>query len=409
MIAALQERARAVTEGLPRIFWWLLAGTLVNKLGAFVVPFLTLYLTLERGFSPAEAGLALSFWGAGTLVSGPLGGVLADRVGRRTTMLLSLGLGGVGMISLGFARPLWLILGLTVFQGVVAEMYRPAVMAVVADVTLPQHRLRAYGYLYWAINAGFAVAAVTAGLLAHLGWLVLFVGDGLTTLGYAVIVAIKVPETRPAEAVGDREHPLRGLARVVADRDMLGFVVLGFFLALIFMQHAVTLPIDMSRHGLGTETFGGLIAINGVLIVLVQPVAVNALRRTRRGRQLAAAALLVGAGFGMNALVSEWRGYAAAIVVWTLGEIVMTPASQGIVADLAPAALRGRYQGLYGMAWGSAGFAAPFVGGLVMSHLGSTALWMGCAALGVAVAVAHLAIAPARRRRLASGSHSQLD
>src|SRR5262245_20175994 len=89
---------------LPGVYWTLWVGTLVNGLGGFVVPFLAPYLTRSRGFTVAEAGGVASLFGLGTMTAGPLGGVLADRVGRRATMLLGLFGGGAAMLALGFAE-----------------------------------------------------------------------------------------------------------------------------------------------------------------------------------------------------------------------------------------------------------------------------------------------------------------
>ena len=90
--------------GLPRTYWYLWTGTLVNRLAGFVVPFLSLYLTQERGLPVEQATLIVSLHGAGSVVAGPVGGALADRVGRRTTLVAALWLGAAAMVLLGFSR-----------------------------------------------------------------------------------------------------------------------------------------------------------------------------------------------------------------------------------------------------------------------------------------------------------------
>ena len=102
---------------------------------------------------------------------------------------------------------------------------------------------------------------------------------------------------------------------------------------------------------------------------------------------LALASFVLGVGFGLNALVETAPGYAAAIVVWTIGEILFTPASTSLVADLAPAHLRGRYQGAFAAVFTAAFAAAPAVGGYLIVHAGARWLWIACFATGVAVAV----------------------
>jgi MFS family permease len=115
---------------------------------------------------------------------------------------------------------------------------------------------------------------------------------------------------------------------------------------------------------------------------------------------LAVAALLLGLGFGMYAVPGAAAWYATGVAIWTLGEIAMAPTSSSIVADLAPMALRGRYQGVFQMSWGSAMFVGPALGTVVLQRLGGATLWTACLAIGLVVSAGHLAIAGARSRRL---------
>lgn len=372
--------------GLPATYWYLWTGALINRLGGFVFTFLALYLTQERGFSVEEAGLVASFYGIGSVLSGPVGGALSDRIGRRRTMLLSMVLGAAAMLQLGFARDPVHVAFSTLLLGFLSDLYRPAVQATVADVVGAADRTRAYGYLYWAINLGFSGAAILAGLLARRGFLLLFLLDAGTTLAFGLLVYLRVPETRPAprdEGGGDLGAPYR-------DRVFMSFVAVQFLVALVFNQGWVTLPLDMRAHGVSPAQYGSLIAINGVLIVLLQPLAVRLLPRFRRSRALCAGAALTGLGFGLTALCKSPAGYALSIVVWTLGEIVFSPLVPTVIADLAPADLRGSYQGVNQITWGASSFAAPALGSLVLGRLGGRALWGLCLGQCLAAAALHL-------------------
>ncbi|HEV7559237.1 MAG TPA: MFS transporter, partial [Kofleriaceae bacterium] len=162
----LLQRLRKIRESAPRVYWLVWWGTLVNRLGGFVVPLLTIYLTTQRHASVAEAGAIVSFFGAGQVGASVVGGQLTDRVGRRATMLVSLFGGAIAMALLGGARGLTEITVLVTVVGFVGELYRPAVSAVVTDVVPPAQRLYAYGLLYWAVNLGFAFAGSVGGLIA---------------------------------------------------------------------------------------------------------------------------------------------------------------------------------------------------------------------------------------------------
>ena len=396
--------AAETVRGLPRVYWFLWVGTLINRLGNFVVPFLALYLTQERGMTLEQAGLVAALFGAGSLAAGAVGGVLADRLGRRASMMIGLAGGGAAMLHLGFARSPFHVLIAALVLGFVGDLYRPAVWAAVADLVPREDRLRAYNLLYWAINLGFAVAAILAGLLAQNGFWLLFAGDAATSFIMAAVIFAFVPETRPKEAIRSSAFSVAAADATAPFRDgvFMSFVFLTWLVLMIFMQHTVALPLDLRNHGIDAKRFGGLIAINGVLIVVLQPFVSRAVQSRRRGQMLALSALLVGLGFGLNAFFGTLGAYAFAITVWTLGEIFMSPVAPSVVADLAPIALRGTYQGVHQMAWGAATCLAPAIGSTVMARGGARALWIGCLALGALAAAGHLAIAGPRRRSLAA-------
>jgi MFS family permease len=396
--------AAETVRGLPRVYWILWIGMLINRLGNFVVPFLALYLTQERGLSVEQAGLIAALYGAGSLAAGPIGGVLADRIGRRATMVVGLLGGAAAMVHLGTARSLGHVMIAAPILGFVGDTYRPAVWAAVSDVVEPQDRLRAFGFLYWAINLGFAISGVVAGVLASRSYWLLFAGDALTSAVMGVVVLTLVPETRPAEA---RRASTPGSAAADAlapfrDGVFMAFILLAFLLAMMFMQHAVALPLDMRDHGIDASRYGVAIATNGVLIVLLQPFAARLVQTRPRSQVMAAASVLVGLGFGLTAFAQTLPAFVFTVAIWTLGEILLSPVTPTVVADLAPPALRGTYQGVNQMSWGAAYCLAPVIGSAVLAKAGARTLWLSCLALGLVVALGHLAIAGPRRERLAS-------
>jgi MFS family permease len=372
-------------------------GALVNRLGGFVFTFLALYLTQERGYSVEAAGLVVALWGAGSIFAGPVGGVLADRWGRRVAMVTSMTLSAAAMLQLGFARAPAHIACSTLLLGFCNDLYRPGLQATIADVVPPADRPRAYGYLYWAVNLGFAGAAVIAGLVANQNFTVLFLVDAGTTLLFGLLVYLRVPETRPMHA-GPRERG-GSLTAPFRDRRCVAFIATQLLVAVIFHQGAVSLPLDMRQHGLSPRTFGFLIALNGIFIVLLQPFALGPVQRWRRDRALAAGAALTGLGFGLTAFCHTPALYVLSIACWTLGEIFFSSVAPAVVADLAPAQLRGSYQGAYQLSWGLSFFVAPALGSLVLGRLGPLALWGGCAAIGLVAATLHLGLAPLHRAR----------
>lgn len=353
-----------------------------------MVPLLALYLTGGLGLSPALAGLVVSCYGAGGLCAGLLGGVAADGWGRRRTILLSLVGGAVAVVGLGLSRSVPVVALWAGLLGLLGEMYRPAVGAMVADLVPAPVRGRAYAHIYWANNLGFAVAPAAAALVAQISYLLLFLIDGVTMLLYAAVVFRWVRESG-VHAAGPAAPPLSGLGTVLRDRIFLALCGLTLPLAILLWQSASSLPLALRAQGMAQATFGLVIASNGVLIILLQPFAVRWVERVSRRRVLPGAALLVGLGFAAHALVRAPWAHAAVVALWTLGEILLVPVLAGIVADLAPGAWRGRYQGLFTMTWGTGAALGPALGGAVLDRLGTGWLWVSCAATGVFMAAGH--------------------
>jgi MFS family permease len=387
---------------LPRTFWLLWAGTIVNRLGGFVVPFLTLYLTGPRGLPIGQAALMVSLFGGGSFVASLVGGDLADRLGRRPVMLLSFLAAPAAMLAVGLARSVAWIAVATLVLGFFTDLYRPAVSAAITDMVPAADRPRAFGYIYWAINVGAAIAPAAAGLLAQTNYLLLFVGDAVTTFLFGLIVLWGVRETRPAELEGRASPPVGDRVKALwAEPVLLAFTGLALLFGTVYAQGHVTLPVDMSAHGLTPEQYGLAVALNGALIVVLGIPASNAAPRWPRFGVLAIAGLLVGVGFGLPAIVATFAGYCLSVGIWTLGEILAATIAPSVVADLAPIDKRGLYQGVFGAAWGLAFFTGPVLGGWIYQTFGPAALWSACLIAGVGLFAGYLMMAPAARRRMA--------
>jgi MFS family permease len=393
------EALRSRVGGLPRSFWAIWTGTLVNRTATFVRPFLVLYLTSGEHLSFATAGGVLSVSGFGSLVSQPLGGWLADRYGRRWTLVGGMAGTAATELLLGYSPNLAFTFVAAAVFGLLLDLYRPAVQAMVADLIPPRERPRAYGLLFWAINLGFSIAMVLGGALAQRGYIWLFWADAATCLTFGALVLRAIPETRPVVAAG---HAPASIAVAVRDRVMLALTGLSFVYATVYSQATAGLPLTMTRSGFSPAAYGLTVAANGVVIVIVQPLAVTWLSRLEHSRVLAAGQLLVGVGFGLTQLAGNLPEYVLTVVIWTLGEIATFTVVSALVADLAPVRLRGRYQGLLGLAWGGGALVGPFAGASILASSGPTWLWSGCALLGVLTAAGQLALGPAVRHRRAA-------
>ena len=400
----------SLVEGLPRTYWLIWTGTLINRLGGFVIPFLTLYLTAKREIPVSTAALMVSFFGAGSFLAQLTGGELTDRFGRRPVMLMSFFITPIFMVTLGLARDLVLISLCTFIVGFFTDLYRPAVGAAIADLVPPESRTRAYGYNYWAINLGAAVAPILAGFIADYNFLILFVADALTTAAFGFIVLFGIQETRPPEAHHASHLPLgERIAQLKSAPILLIFSLITLFFGMIYMQGNVTLPLDMQAHGLGPREYGWAIAVNGFLIILMTIPVSNMAAKWPRFETIAIAAVLLGLGFGSTALASTFPLFALSVAIWTLGEIAATSVGPTIIADLSPVQLRGLYQGIFGAAWGLSYFLGPLAGGWIYEHWGSRALWVGCLVLGFVIGLCYLGLSAPAKKQMTRISPSSTD
>ncbi|MFF3347276.1 MDR family MFS transporter [Streptomyces sp. NPDC002779] len=389
-VAALRRAVRETVSGLPREFWWLWTSTLVNRLGGFVATFMALYLTLDRGYSASYAGLVVALHGLGGVVSSLGGGVMTDRLGRRPTLLVSQSATAVSVAALGFVQHPAAIAGVAFLVGMASNASRPAVQAMMADIVRPEDRVRAFSLNYWAINLGFAVSSMAAGFIAEYSYRVGFLAEGVMTLACAIVVFLKLPESRPerTEAVKAEESAV-GLGTVLRDGRFMGVVGLSFLIALIFQQGYIGLPVAMGDAGFTPADYGMAIAVNGVLIVVLQIPVTRFIEHRDPRRLLVISSVLAGYGFGLTAFAGSVGLFALTVCVWTLAEIVNAPTQTSLVVRLSPTHGRGRYQGMYTMSWAVASLVAPLMSGVVIDRYGAEWLWGLCAVIGTVAGIGY--------------------
>lgn len=384
-------------RGLPSPVWVLLAGLLITRAGSFAVPFMTIYLHNERGLSLRAAGIALGAYGAGGMVAALSGGMLADRLGRKPVVVGSAALGGLAVVGLLLTQAAWAVVVVSFLAGAVSESGRPAVSAMMTDLTPPERRIDAFALFRLVINLGFALGTGVGGLLiARFGFAPLFTADAITSWIYAVIALALLPETRPVAAPGVRtDTPSRGFGAVIADPVMRRFWLGTFVGAVMFCQPMSTLALVLTDRGLSTAVYGALISMNGVVIILTEFWLSGRTRRFPPHRVMALGSLLLGGGFALTgAAGTSIPLLVLTVVIWTTGEMVGSPTSQAYLASIAPPDLRGRYAGTVGLAWSLAFTFGPFLGTVALDHSAAW-YWLGSLALALVSGALFLTLPPA--------------
>jgi MFS family permease len=389
----------ATFGGLPAGFWWLWTAQLINRVCGFVMPLLAFYVTDELHRSASFAGAVVAAVGVGSLAAGPFGGIVADWLGHKPTLVGAQAATALTMVALAYARSPWALLLGAFAVGLVNNATRPAHNALIAEVIPQPDQARAYSLNFWAINIGYSVAMLSVGLVSITGYTALFWLNGATLVISALLIAIRVPGGRPAALPTDTADG-EGFGSVLRDRTFVWFVAAEFLVLTIFYQSESGLPIAMGQDGFSPSTFGQVAALNGILIAVVQLPLTRLYKRFPQSRVLAGSSALIGIGYSVLLLGHSAWIYGASIVVWTLGEIGNTPTSFAIVARISPEHLRGRYLGLYQVAWTGSLVVAPLIGGWVIDTWGTAPLWIGCLIVGVAAAAAQLGIGTRLNRRL---------
>jgi len=376
--ATLIENLRA----LPRGAWVLFIGTFLNKFGTFVLPFLAIYMK-RLGYTTAQAGLPIGAYGIGILGASLLGGYLADRLGRRKTIVLSMFSAAVAMLCLSAARSLPAIIFFSGLAGLTCELYRPASSALLADLVPAGQRVTAFAAYRMSLNAGFAFGPAIAGLLAKKSFLWLFAGDAATSVLYGIVAWCALPSglrgTRMRNSLSDTFRVLR------EDKRFQQAACSALAVGLVFVQVFSTMSVQIARHGFSAATYGSVISLNGVLIVLFELPLTVLTKRFQPRRTMALGFALIGIGFASNLVANTIPLLVLAVALFTLGEMVAMPISAAYVADLAPEDSRGLYMGTYGLVWALAFVCGPSLG-LFLFSISPAAVWCCCGALGALAA-----------------------
>lgn len=414
-IVAARQRGR-----VPRQIRVLAAARAVNQLGAFSLAFLTVLMSRTLGASLTTAGAVCAMFGVATIPSRLVGGRLADKLGRRRTILT--GLTGCAAAQLGIAAAPDVAVAAVcaVLLGFSFELYEPPSQAMIADATAPDERAPAYALLTTALAVGNMGAGLVADAVgrSNLRWL--FVVDAATCLGCAAIVYLGLPSDRrawPSPARGPQgARPRASRASGAAawrDPALLAMTAAGTVFAIVYMLTLVALPLSLTADGLDPASAGLVTAAGTLTLVVGRPLL--------RAKPLAGLSHPMAVGLGFILLGTGMAGYATAhslaslfapTVVWSIGNLLLTGRAFAVVTALAPPGATARYLAFYGLSWGVATVTAPVLATQVIGSLGSSALWTACSALCLAMAAIQpwllraLAVRdqPAQPRRLRSAS-----
>lgn len=377
----LQNRLRTLFRSYPRQYWFLMIGMLINTTGMGMIwPFLTIYLrqTLNIPLSTVTALLTLD--SLMSIVATFIAGPISDRFGRKGVMVLSLGMMGAVYVVMSAATQLWLFAVLMGLRGLFVPLYRIGADAMVADMIQDHQRADAYSLLRTVNNIGVAVGPSLGGFVAAASYTAAFIGASSCLLFFSLFVLFTMKETlapdqRTGSKSGNRDL---GYGHILRDKTfllvILSLTMVGMGSSLVFVLIGV---YGKENFAISESQIGFLMAVNAMMVIFFQVLVTRITKRFSPLPVLMVGALFYAVGIGAISLGSTAWQFAICMAVLTIGELIVSPTSTSLTANLAPLEMRGRYMSFYWLAWSISHGAGPLVGGLIYDRITPQAMWLG--------------------------------
>ncbi|WP_308013499.1 MFS transporter [Streptomyces beigongshangae] len=378
----------------------MLLGTLLIRGAGFVYPFLAYHLA-SRGVEAAWASIVLALFGAGWLTGQIACGALADRIGRRATLVGAMTGAALIFSILAHAHGLTALAVSAFLAGTVYDAPRPIVSALIMD-SVPDEptRTKIAAWRHFAVNLGAACTGAVGGLLSEqLGTAPLFWANAIA----CALFALAARQLLPACSASSQGAGSGSFQDAVSDlRLMLLWLVSVCALIPIAALYSV-LPVLMVQDHLAVSAYGWSQVAGAIAVLVFSPLLNPWLARRAAGNVpmvglLALSAVILGAGMGSAGLTSHPVGYAAAVVSAVPGEIIAFVAAANIVNLIAPAHARGLYAGIWGTTLAVAVIGAPLMADWALSTGGHPGVALALTACGLVGAAACLPLGVLVRR-----------
>jgi MFS family permease len=369
--------------------WYLARARLVVTAGfSMVLPFLGMYITIDRKQPAIVAGTIWTLAGAGGAAMQWVAGALSDRVGRRGVMVASMILRAANLAALGLATAVnasvLIIAGLIIINSILRAFFDPVANAMVADLSPPEQRVAAFSLQRVGVNIGWTVGNATAYLAAGHGYSVLFYWAApVTLLATVALAAIPAPPT----TVTARPPGWREMLILLDDRPLVRFLVATIAFYILQVQLYQTLSIySASVLHLDVRHVATLYWLNGVMVVFLQVPASAYIGRVGIRQALVIGCVGYAASYAAVGLARGYLAVLACVACVTLAEIVTAPAQQAVITSQAPAGRIGIYTGLFGLCQVAGQTAGPLIGTAALDTLPKRVAWFVLALFGLAAA-----------------------
>jgi MFS family permease len=377
MIARLEK----IYREFPRKFWFVVIVSFVDHVGGTLLfPFFSLYITGRFGVGMTQAGLILGLFSLFGLVGGMIGGALTDRFGRRKLILFGLVFSALSTLTLGLVNDFNLLIPLAVVIGLLSDIAGPAHNAMIADILTEKQRQEGFGILRVVNNLAWIIGPTIGGVIAGRSFFALFVIDAVISCCVAVLFYFTISETQPELQVGqEREGVLatfKGYGQVLRDWAYMAFLLAGILMGLVYQQMYNSLSVYLrDMHGIQTQGYGFLMSSSAITVILFQFWVTRKIKTKAPFLLMALGTLFYMVGFTMFGFVSAYWLFVAAVVIITIGEMVIMPTMQTLAANFAPVDMRGRYMAVFGLLWALPATIGPSAAGVILDNFNPNLLW----------------------------------
>lgn len=391
------EKIRSVYYEYPGQFWLLAGASFIDMVGGYLIfPFFSLYFTEKFDVGLIQVGYAFAVWGLAGVLGQTIGGVLADKMGRKILVIAGLIFSAITSLAFIYVETYEMVYIVAAIGGFFADSASPARQAMVADL-LPEDQLtEGYSIMGAIESAAMSIGPALGGLLASVSFALLFYIDVITSGIAAIIIALYLLETQnKAVAEKNKEQSMgevfRGYGQVLSDKWLLVILFIMGFVFIVDEQLYFSVPVFMRDiHNMPPYYYGSLMGIASFLAVVVQFPLTRKLRRFSFLTIMAGGTLLYAVGFGLFSFVSGYPMFLLAFVIIGLAQILYFPTSHAIVGKLAPEEMRGRYMAVFGIVWTVQVMTAPLLAGYLIDTHGPTSIWTLAAIVLPVVAIGKL-------------------
>lgn len=374
-------------RGLPSEMYIIFISRIINAMGSFVGPLLTIILTEKIGLSTERAGLYMTISGFLYVPASAIGGKLADTIGRKKVIVIFDFLTALLYIICGLMTPTLDMVYILIAASACMSFAGPAHDSLIADLTTPEKRTSAYALTYMGWNIGYAVGPAIGGILYNRNKLrLLFIGDAATALLSLLLIVLFVKETidKAKEEIIDKSRELEkreegSIFKVLLKRPILiYFSLICFGYNFTYSQWNFMLPMQLiKKYGSTGAEYNGLVAsANGLVVMLFTPLIVKLTENTKIIRKMVYGGLLFAVGFGMLGIINSLPFFFISVFIFTLGEIATSIATTPFIANHTPASHRGRMNAVVPMIFGAGYTLGPLVMGKALSYISIETGWI---------------------------------